>query len=327
LTSNDTNDYYVAVRGWLPTEKFQTMLRFYLPNRYDFGYVRFLDLSGEVSTLQNIASIPDPPLFNPSYSQALLAFNSNFIFTNKTFGTNIVGGYPGSTINSVGFGDFLNKYTNIYNTFSTNSQTLAIIQSTLTNSINNYIATDLKYILPPSALTRQRYSDPLLFQIQWKSQLTPRFLTIEDEWGLGWNLGYPKQDTPFATIQTAPSFYKIQQSYIYLRLNPEFNINRMDSGGKESYRESREPTGITNQYYCKLLLANFGGNATTFIHNPITFQTPIYRLSKLEFQWIDANGNVISNNDAEWNMSVNITEYIDTVPSALKTLNTLSNIV
>lgn len=327
MSENENNDYYLAVRGWLPTEKFQTMLRFYLPNRYDFGYVRFLDLSGEISTLQNIANIPNPPVFSPTYSDALLAFNSNFIFTAKTFGTNIVAGYPGSTITSVGFGDFLNKYTNIYNTFSTNSQVLANIQLSLTNSINNYIATDLKYILPPSALTRQRYSDPLLFQIQWKSQLTPTFLTIEDEWGLGWNLGYPKQDTPFATIQTAPSFYKIQQSYIYLRLNPEFNINRMDSGGKESYKESREPTGITNQYYCKLLLANFGGNATTFIHNPITFQTPIYRLSKLEFQWIDANGNVISNNDAEWNMSVNITEYIDTVPSPLKTLNTLSNIV
>jgi hypothetical protein len=115
-------------------------------------------------------------------------------------------------------------------------------------------------------------------------------------------------------VQTAPSFYKITDDYIYLRLNPEFNINRMDAGGKENYRQSREPTGITNQYYCKLLLTSFGGNATTFIHNPVSLAPPIFRLTKLEFQWIDPNGVVINNNDCEWDMVVNITESVDFVP-------------
>jgi hypothetical protein len=191
--------------------------------------------------------------------------------------------------------------------------------------MSNFIVEDLKYILPPTALNRQRYTDSLLFDILWKSQLSPTYQTLEDEWGLGWNLGYPKEDTKFATIHIAPSFYKIQQEYIYLRLNPEFNINRMDSGGKESYRKTREPSGITNQYYCKLLLTTFGGNATTYIHNPITFQQPINCLRKLEFQWIDANGAVITNNDAEWHMSVNITETVDIVPIPTKTIKVLNN--
>ena len=82
----------------------------------------------------------------------------------------------------------------------------------------------------------------------------------------------------------------------------------MDAGGKENYATTREPTGTTNQYYCKLLLTSFGGNATTFIHNPITFNPPLYSLNKLEFQWIDNQGNVLTNADAEWDMTVNITE-------------------
>jgi hypothetical protein len=115
-------------------------------------------------------------------------------------------------------------------------------------------------------------------------------------------------------IQTAPSFYKIQDDYIYLRLNPEFNINRMDSGSKENYTLTREPGGTTNRYYAKLLLTSFGGNATTFIHNPVDLTPSINRLSKLEFQWIGPDGLIINNADAEWDMVVNITENIDVIP-------------
>lgn len=306
--SANSNDYYfVAVRGWSPTEKFQTMMRFYLPNRYDFGFVTLRDLSNEVILASNI-----PIEFNPVYRTNLLLFNSNFIFTNKNFGSNPTQGFTGSNLTSASFGDFMRQYENYYRTFLSNSAVLTEIQSALKTSINNFIQTDLKYILPESALTRQRYNDPLLFQLLWKTELSPTKEVLDDEWGLGWNLGFAKRDTGFATTFTASSFYKIQQDFIYLRLNPEFNINRMDAGGKENYRTTREPTGITNQYYCKLLLTSFGGNATTFIHNPISFNPPLARLTKLQFQWIDANGVLITNDDSEWNMTVNITEKVET---------------
>jgi len=94
-------------------------------------------------------------------------------------------------------------------------------------------------------------------------------------------------------------------------LNPEFNMNGLDAGGKEDYKLSREPSGVTKQYYCKLLLTNFGGNATTFIHQPITFNPPLNRLIDLRFQWLDSDGNIINNNDSEWNMIINITEQTD----------------
>jgi hypothetical protein len=41
---------------------------------------------------------------------------------------------------------------------------------------------------------------------------------------------------------------------------------------------------------------------------------PITRLSKLEFQWIGPDGLVINNNDAEWDMVVNISETADVIP-------------
>ena len=308
FNSANSNDYYfVAVRGWSPTEKFQTMMRFYLPNRYDFGFVTLRDLSNEVIVASNT-----PIDVNPVYRTNLLLFNSNFVFSNQNFGSNPTQGFTGSNLTSVSFGDFMRQYQTYYTTFLSNSDTLTKIQASLKNSINTFIRDDLKYILPESALTRQRYNDPLLFQLLWKTELAPTKEVLDDEWGLGWNLGFAKADTKFATTFTAGSFYKIQQDFIYLRLNPEFNINRMDAGGKENYRTTREPTGITNQYYCKLLLTGFGGNATTFIHNPISFNPPLARLTKLQFQWIDANGLLITNDDSEWNMTVNITEKVET---------------
>lgn len=307
--SNTNQDYYLAIRGFLPTEKFQTMVRFYMPNRYDFGFLTFTDLSGEPQL-----AVSTPSEFNPSYSEALLAFNSNFVFSTINFGSNALQGYLGSNISSLGFGDFMRQYRNTYSTFITDSQIVQGVQSTTTGLINSFIANDLRYILPANALNRQRYTDPILFQILWKSQLSPNFVTLEDEWGLGWNLGYEKKDTPFALVQTGTSFFKIQQDFIYLRLNREFNINRMDAGGKEDYRQGRESTGTTEQYYCKLLLTNFGGNATTFIHNPVTFNPPLAKLTKLTFQWLFPNGQIIDNGDAEWNITVNITERLE-IPS------------
>lgn len=308
-TGNSNTDYYIAIRGWLPTENFQTMVRFYLPNKYDFGFTTFVDISNEVLLAETI-----PLEFNPEYLEAILSFNTNFVFRQKIFGANPLLGYSGSNIDSSNFGNFISIYKNLYNTFTSNVEILNTIQATVKEQLANFIISDLKYILPPSSITAQRYTDPVIFQILWKSILNDNYVKLDDDWGLGWNLGYVKEDTDFSTIHIGGSFYKIQEDFIYLRLNPEFNINRMDSGGKENYKQSRESSGTTNQYYCKLLLTSFGGNATTFIHNPITFSNPINTLTKLAFQWVDSTGAIISNNDSEWDMTVNIIESINIVP-------------
>ena len=306
---------YLAIRGYLPTEKFQTMVRFYLPNRYDFGFIKLSEIAPEIILSRTI-----PQDFNPEYSATLQQFDSNFIFPapGRLFGVNTLQSLPGSNIVSQGFADFLNQYIGFQSTISTASVQLELIQSTVKSGITEFVQSNLQYILPSSILTRTRFVDPILSQILWQDYLTPNYTGLDDNWGLGWNLGYAKSNTDFSIFHTAESFYKIQDQYIYLRLNPEFNINGMDAGGKENYKTTREPSGTTNQYYCKLLLTTFGGNATTFIHNPISFNPPVNRLTKLTFQWIDVNGNIINNNDCDWNMTVNISERSDvtTVPPA-----------
>jgi hypothetical protein len=301
---NDSNAYtYLAIRGYMPTESFQAMVRFYLPNRYDFGFITIQDLISEVPLLQTESS-----KFNPDYSDTLSQFNSNFIFSNVTFGANTTQSLPGSNLNSTGFGDFMNQYAHTFSNFSTNAVILQSIQSTLTYEINNFISVNMPYILPASAVTRSRFTDPILFQILWADNLTPAYDVLDDAWGLGWNLGYAKSNTAMSTYQTAQSFFKIQDDYIYLKLNEEFNINGLDTGSKENYTTSREPTGSTKQYYCKLLLTGFGGNATTFIHNPITFTPPLNRITNLHFQWLDSTGAIINNNDCDWSMTVTVVE-------------------
>ena len=303
-------DYYITFRGYLPTESFQTLVRFSLPNLYDFGYVRLQDMVGEISSIQG-GSIQSSNC-TPAYYENLLSFNSTFVLSNVTLGSNSIQSFPGSTITTSGFGQFLEDYRDFYILYSTNTVILESIQSNVTNSMNTFILNDLQYIMPSTFLTRQRYTDPLVFSILWKSQLENIYTTLEDEWGLGWNLGYTKKDTPYSTVATASNIFKIQQDFIYLQLNPEFNINRMDVGSKERYSTSREGSGNINQYYCKLLLTDFGGNANTFFHNPVTFNPPLGKVSRLNFQWVDSNGVALSNLDADWNMVINITENTGT---------------
>jgi hypothetical protein len=183
--------------------------------------------------------------------------------------------------------------------------------------MNNFITTRLKHILPLNTLNRSRFTDSLTFSFLWKSGLQatpPNYANLVDGWGLGWNLGYPKEDDAQpATVNPAPSMYKIIEDFLYLRLNPEFNLNRISAGTKENYLDSREPSGLTSYYYCKLLLNGYGQNATTFVHSPIVLNPPIARISKLAFQWLDSKGNLLnidSANDSDWQMTVNIQENV-----------------
>jgi hypothetical protein len=136
---------------------------------------------------------------------------------------------------------------------------------------------------------------------------------LEDSWGLGWNLGFDKVDTPYETVQTGQSFFKILDDFIALRMNQELDINRMDVTSKENLIVTQDPTGMTKAFYGKLLLANFGSYAQTFISNPISFANPLGKIDKLTFQWVDVTGAIINNNDCEWSGTVQIVEAVNTV--------------
>jgi hypothetical protein len=140
--------------------------------------------------------------------------------------------------------------------------------------------------------------------------LDPNYAALKEEWGLGWNLGFAKADTPYNTVQQGESFFKILDDFIALKLNPEFDMNRMDSVQNENLAVSLETTGVTKAFFGKLLLANFGSYAQTLISNPISFLNPLGKLDKLSFQWVNPTGAVINNSECEWNMVVQISEQI-----------------
>ena len=183
----------------------------------------------------------------------------------------------------------------------------------MNTNVKTFIQTDLQYILPASSLNRQRFTDPLTFSILWKSALLPQYTKLDDNWGMGWNLGFTKEDTSYQTVHRGPSFFKILDDFINLNMNQEFDMNRMDTGAKEDLSRTLEPTGFIKAFHGKLLLAPFGSYAQTFVSNPLSFNPPLGRIDKLTFTWVDITATQIDNSDCEWNTVVQIVEKKDMV--------------
>jgi hypothetical protein len=301
--------YYLAVRNYAPTEKSQVLMRFSLNNLYDFGYTSMTDISNEVVLSQSTSN-----MFDPNYYTAINAFNSNFVIgsNGQIFGANVVQGYAGSNFSNVtGFGDFYSRFLSIYQQYNSQVQLVQRINSNVNASVKNFIQTDLQNILPATSLNRQRFTDPLTYTILWRSSLLPAYVKLDDNWGLGWNLGFTKADTTYDTVHVGQSFFKILDDFIRLRLNQEFDMNRMDTGAKENLSQTMEPTGETKAFHAKLLLAPFGSYAQTLISNPISFYPPLGRMDKITFTWVDVTGATINNADCEWNAVISLTEKRD----------------
>lgn len=314
--------YYLAIRGYAPSEQFETMVRFYLPNRYDFRWLTLVDISNEIfisSEFMVQNNQVTPYNFNPVYAKSLVNFDTLFKGA-RTFGANIIPGFNGVSYNThtncntliwLGFADFYDAFCFYHTQYLGITNTInGIVNSTLSN-LNNFIETQLVNILPASAMSRSRFTDPILYSMLFASGNSYQFGGLEEEWGMGWNLGFPKVDTAYSTRHTGNSFYKILDSYVYVKLNDEFNINRLDTTGKENLQATREPTGLVGKYNIKLLLANFNGYTNTAIMNPVEMNPPLARLDKITFQLMDLAGNIINNADCEWNACLNISETLD----------------
>jgi len=312
LSLSDSNSYsYLAIRGYSPSESFKTLVRFYLPNRYDFGYLTLNDLSKEISTITSIQSIS-----NPEYAHVLMLYNTAFS-TTQLFGSYGLPGYSGSTIKTTGFSDFLTQYINVNKTLSTNAIILSRIKSQVTQAQSNLILGDLQYILPSSIATRQKVTDAIEFSLPF-STITSRAIngcgttvTFGGQYGIGYNLGYAQVDTPYNTIQRADSFFKILDDYIYMKLNPEHNMNRLDISRQENFATTRDSVAESQLYNCKLLLNSFGTYSTTFVQNPVLMNPPIGKLDTLSFSWYDINGNLIDNAECDWSATLQIVERSD----------------
>jgi len=318
--------YSFLVRGFVPTVKFLTGLRISGKNYTDFGEVSLQNICDEIALLiaNGVSINSDGTLnndafrianfFSADYTRALLLFNSYFVGT-RVFGKGFTNAsYIGQTITSTGFSNFLDQYIGLVNqTIGGDIQAVTTAQTNALVLMKTYINTNYGTILPSIVLTRNNFTDPLTFSILFESALVAPYSTAYDQWGLGWNLGFIKVDTPFATRHVANSFIKIVDDFIYLQLDEELNLNVLDVSNKEDLAQTRDTVGEKQKYYGKLLLNTFGSFAQTFVQSAKVYASPLGKLDKITFAWYNANHVLISNNDCEYNLVMEITEMIDTL--------------
>ena len=302
--NNNTESFnYLAIRAYSPSETFKSLVRFYLPGRFDFGYISLADLSNEIVTLQGNSNV------NPQYITTLGLFTSSFTGL-KTFGGTGLANFSGLNISSPTFGNFLQQYSSVYTTINTNSILVSSINSAAINSVTNLIRGDLRFILPSYVANRESVTDPVEYAFPLSTVMQSSNRSIE-AYGLGYNLGFAPFDTAFNTVQRANSFFKIFDDYIYMKMNVEQNMNRLDISRQENYSVTRDPTAESQLYNCKLILNTFGSFATTLVQNPVTFNPPIGKLDKLTFSWYDITGQLINNDTCVWSASIQVTESVD----------------
>jgi hypothetical protein len=323
-------EYYLALRGYSPSEKFQCMTRFKLPNRYDYGFTSIADLISDISAAAAATLIP----VNPEYKVSLQTYNAAFIGRPITVPTDILVAAAIFDLSFNGFADFQGKFCQLNNDYlSTKELVTSIIDSTAI-AVDRYIHDNYEGIMPAYYFDRSDKKASLNFNLLFESSVHPSLANARDNWGLGYNLGFYKRDyicpgddapparcesrfafadtitdcSGGATIFRAPNFFRILDEYIYLRMNREFGFNRVDSTAQENLQRIQDATGEVATYHAKLLLGPFGSYSTVMIYSPIQLNPPLSRLEKLTFQWVDAQGNVLDNNNAEWSAVVYITE-------------------
>jgi hypothetical protein len=311
------------LRSYLPTTSLNCGLRIMGKNRCDFGITSIANLIKEVSDLVlNVSLNIDGTLNDPTnfinknyythnYAKTLIKFNDKFKgefvlglgFKNPT--------YSGMTITSQGFKDFMTQY-NILFRGNPKLDSIKIAQSLSLQKTLSYIKDNYTGILPESVIGRTGYTDPLSFSLLFKSAIPPKMANSYDRWGLGWNLGFEKIDTQYSTRFTASTFIRIVEEFIYMKLNDELNVNCIDSCQKENLSKSRDQNGITGGYFGKLLLNAFGSYSQTFVQSAKVMPTIIPKVDHIRFSFIDTRDNKLFNLDAEFNVSLEITEIVDT---------------
>jgi len=302
--NNDNADTfnYLAIRAYSPSETFQSLVRFYLPQRYDFGYISLKDLSNEQHIISSISNV------NPDYKAYLNLFNQAFS-TNQVYGATGIPGFSGSNISTTSFGDFLKQYNIINSTNVKNTSIISTVTGLSNAAITNLIAGDLQYIMPSYLANRNRTTDPIEFMIPFSTCVTPSNANI-DQYGMGYNLGFSFKDTQYNTVQRATSFFKLLDDSIFLRLNEEFGMNKMDISQPEKFSQTRDTTAQSGLYNSKLMLNSFGSFATTFVQSPVTFNPPIGKIDTLSFSWYNSAGVLLNNNDCDWSGSIQIVESV-----------------
>ena len=340
-----TCNYAVHVRGQVPTVGFTTGLRLMGKNYTDFGLLSFNEMFDEIqqlsgyipigpsasyqllttnSTIINNSSFSYKNLidnnnsirynlssnhhFTHDYADELISFDHQFSVGTVTYGINLVNSYPGVTFSFFNFSTALSSYVGFYNDTFADFSTINGIFSEANEEIQVYISTTYSGILPPQFIERSKYTDPLTFQLLFSTTLVAPYTTAFDEWGLGWNLGFAKKDTPTAVSHVSDTFIRIVADYVYLQLNQAYSMNGLSATEKENLSLTREAMGQDRRYFAKIILNSFAGISRVAVQMPKEFNPPIQKFDTLEFQLVDKYGRPINNSDCDSDMVLQVTE-------------------
>lgn len=336
------HDYAVHVRGYVPTSQFVTGLRLIGKNYTDFGKLTLSEISSEISDLSGYTPISDSlayqllnstntayystlintndsirlrngKFYSHQYADALMKFNDTFKYPAPNgilLGTPTTG-FSGIRFYLNDYQDAITQYTTFYSTLTGSLNTYLNVLSTTTGQLQQYIAVKYAGIFPDYAITRTRITDPLPFSLLFNSKLVSPYNTLFDQWGLGWNLGFKKADTPYLTTHVSDTFIRILQDYIYLKLNDEMNLNTIGVSQKEDLALTREPFAENNKYFAKILLNNFAGFCRAAVCGIKEFKPFLGKFDTLSFELIDQNGLAINNTDCDFDIVMELTEVAD----------------
>ena len=244
--------------------------------------------------------------FSHDYADALVNFNGLFI-TSTIFGKTTR--FPGVPFSFSGYPDALKQYVQYYSSITGELALYQTILSTTTGELNTYVIQRYGTILPSTVLTRNQITAPLPFQFLFSTFLTIPYKTLYDQWGLGWNLGFNKADTtPAKTTITSDTFIRIVQDYIYLQLNPEYNINSLGVSSKEDLAVCRDSAGQGDKYFSKIILNDFASYCRTAVQKPKDFAPVLGKYDTISCQLLSRTGLPLSSIDCEYDMVLEITE-------------------
>jgi len=359
VTVRSSIEYASHVRAYDPIPSFVTGLRFIGKNYTDFGTATLQEIGQEITALNGYQPISDISgtefindptgftdiinannairlgngnTFSHAYADQLILFDRSFQVSTITFGAKF--GFSGVTLPNgfTGYNDAYKQYLEYYSTISNLYSQFTSILSTTQGQLNEYLVSRYGSVLPSTISNRNRFTDPLPFQLLLSTTLIAPYTSMYDEWGLGYYLGFNKQDRPAQprTTVTSDTFIRIVQDYIYLRINPAENANTMGVSAKENLAETRESQGEDTKYFSKIILNEFGGYSRTAIIRPKEFNPVLGRLETVTCQLVNKNGQQINNTGCEYDMVLEITELTtriddtETLTSPLVDLNVYS---
>jgi hypothetical protein len=338
---NANGSFAVNVRSYDPIPSMYTGLRIIGKNVTDFGSPTIAQIFDEISSLTSrsyvyvsdaIASTfvqnlyrgtPDASEYtklvstnrtilstlnySEEYANALVQFDRSFS-TTTVFGRtskNI-----GTQFQFQNFKDCFAQFSTVYTQFLSQFETTAAVFSTASAQLQSYAYSKYSNILPSFALARNNLSDPLPFQLLLSSYINPTYANQYDSWGLGYNLGFNKADTPVQprTLVVSDTFIRLTHNYIYMKISPELNMNRLAVSNKENLAETHDPSAEDLKYFSKILLNDFASYCSAAVQQPIQFSPPLGKLDTISFQLVDKNGVQINNVDCEYDVVLEISE-------------------